>query len=65
MRRYNHAKPTGNLVGSCYPDLLEVFGTDLAGLESSNDYIAEEQGKLPDFVLEIAPVRTGHVDVGW
>ena len=50
-------RPTRNLAGSRYPDLLAAF-------ESSNGYIVEEQGKPPDFVLEIASERTGRVDVG-
>ena len=57
-------RPTRNLTGSRYPDLLVAFGADPAAFESSNGYIVEEQGKPPDFVLEIASEHTGSTDVG-
>ena len=37
---------------------------DPAAYEASNGYIIEEQGKPPNFVLEIASPNTGRVDVG-
>ena len=62
--RYMVVRPTRSMVGSHYPDLLVAFDVDPAAYEASNGYIIEEQGKPPDFVLEIASPRTGHVDVG-
>ena len=61
---YLVVRPTRNLAGSHYPDLLVAFGADPETYRLSNGYIVEEQGKPPDFVLEIASVRTGRVDVG-
>lgn len=62
--RYVVVRPTRNMAGSHYPDLLVAFGVDPPAYEASNGYIIEEQRKPPDFVLEIASPRTGHVDVG-
>ena len=53
-----------NLAGSRYPDLLIAFNADLEAYERSNGYIIAEQGKPPDFVLEIASQSTGSEDVG-
>ena len=53
-----------NLAGSRYPDLLIAFNADLEAYERSNGYIIAEQGKPPDFVLEIASQHTGREDVG-
>ena len=47
-----------------YPDLLVAFGVDPAAYRASNGYIVEEQGKPPDFVLEVASESTGENDVG-
>ena len=47
-----------------YPDLLVAFNADPALYELNNGYIISEQGKTPDFVLEIASRRTGSVDTG-
>ena len=41
-----------------------AFNADPAAYEASNGYIIAEQGKPPDFVLEIASQHTGHIDVG-
>ena len=46
-----------------YPDLLVAFDVDPALYKASNGYIISEQGKPPDFVLEIASESTGSVDV--
>ena len=58
------AGPTPGMAGSHYPDLLIAFDVDPALHEARNGYIVAEQGKPPDFVLEIASPRTGHLDVG-
>ena len=46
-----------------YPDLLVAFDVDPALYKASNGYIISEQGKPPDFVLEIASESTGSLDV--
>ena len=47
-----------------YPDLMVAFGVDPAAYRASNGYVVEEQGKPPDFVLEVASESTGEHDVG-
>ena len=61
--RYVVVRPTRTMAGSHYPDLLVAFDVDPALYEGSNGYVISEQGKPPDFVLEIASRHTGHVDV--
>ena len=61
---YMVIRPTRYLAGSRYPDLLVAFGADPEAYRLSNGYIIEEQGKPPDFVLEIASEATGRTDVG-
>ena len=46
------------------PDLMVAFNTDPAALKASNGYVISEQGKPPDFVMEIASRKTGRDDVG-
>ena len=55
--------PTTDMTGLRYPDLLIAFNVDPAAYYRSNAYIISEQGKPPDFVLEIASRRTGRTDV--
>ena len=45
-----------------YPDLMVVFDGDPDAYESSNGYIVSQQGKPPDFVLEIASRATAALD---
>ena len=47
-----------------YPDLLVAFGADPQAYKASNGYVISEQGKPPDFVLEVASESTADVDVG-
>ena len=54
----------GSLAGVRYPDLLVAFGVDPAAYLATNAYVIEEQGKPPDFVLEIASPSTRSVDQG-
>ncbi len=54
---------TRDLTGVRYPDLLIAFNVNPAAYRRSNAYVISEQGKPPDFVLEIASRRTGQVDV--
>ena len=44
----------GQMLGLRYPDLLVAFDVDPDAFERSNAYVIREQGKPPDFVLEIA-----------
>ena len=60
--RYLVVRPTRSLAGGRYPDLLIAFDADPVAYKESNGYIIDEQGKPPDFVLEIASRRTGRVD---
>ena len=52
--RYMVVRPTRSMAGSYYPDMLVAFDVDPALYKAGNGYIIEEQGKPPDFVLEIA-----------
>ncbi len=47
-----------------YPDLLVAFNADPQAYRDSNAYIIAEQGKPPDFVLEIASASTADNDTG-
>ena len=47
-----------------YPDLLVAFDADPELYEASNGYIVSEQGKPPDFVLEVASPSTASTDTG-
>ena len=46
------------------PDLLIAFGVDTAAYRARNGYVIAEQGKPPDFVLEVASPSTADTDVG-
>ena len=48
--------------GRRYPDLLVAFGADPELFERNNGYITENQGKPPDFVLEVASPSTRETD---
>ena len=48
---------------SRYPDLLVAFDVNPAAYDASNGYIVSEQGKPPDFILEVASRRTAHDDL--
>ena len=45
-----------------YPDLLIAFGVDPGKYYEDNGYIVDEQGKPPDFVLEVASPSTATAD---
>ncbi len=47
-----------------YPDLLIAFDVNAAAYETANGYVVSEQGKPPDFVLEVASPSTAEVDTG-
>ena len=46
--------PATDMKGLRYPDLLIAFDANPAVYRESNAYVISEQGKPPDFVLEIA-----------
>ena len=48
---------------SKYPDLLVAFDADPAAYDARNGYIVSEQGKPPDFILEVASRRTAAEDL--
>ena len=48
---------------SRYPDLLVAFDVDPAAYQARNGYVVSEQGKPPDFVLEVASRRTASDDL--
>ena len=51
-----------SMSGVPYPDLFIAFDADPAGYLARNGYVISEQGKPPDFVLEIASRSTGRRD---
>ena len=62
--RYLVLFPPRDMTGILYPDMLIAFDADPEAYRRSNGYIVSEQGKPPDFVLEIGSPSTGHVDTG-
>ena len=46
------------------PDLLIAFDVDPELYLEQNGYVIADQGKPPDFVLEVASPSTAHVDTG-
>ena len=60
---YVSREPVRSTAGLHYPDLLVAFGVDPAVYYRRNAYVISEQGKPPDFVLEIASRSTGQNDV--
>ena len=49
---------------SRYPDLLVAFGVNPDAYAASNGYVITEQGKPPDFILEVASRHTAVEDLG-
>ena len=62
--RWIIANPGDDRTRARRPDLLVAFGADPADYEASNGYVVSEQGKPPDFVLEVASESTVETDVG-
>ena len=60
---YISPEPTGSRLGLFEPDLLIAFNVDPAACIARNGYVISEQGKPPDFVLEIGSRSTGRRDV--
>ncbi len=61
--RYISPVVTGDPTGLFAPDLFIAFNADPENFRERNGYIIPEQGKPPDFVLEIASAYTGDLDV--
>ena len=55
--------PTREMAGIKFPDLMIAFDVNPEAYYRSNAYIISEQGKPPDFVLEIASRATGRADI--
>ena len=62
--RYVALAPTRNLAGIRYPDLLVAFDVDPEAYHRRRAYVIADQGKPPDFVMEIASPSTGRIDAG-
>ena len=60
---YVSREPTGDRLGLFEPDLIIAFNVNLAACAARNGYVISEQGKPPDFVLEIGSASTGRRDV--
>ena len=61
---YMSPEVTRDMAGLRYPDLLVAFDVDPAAYYASNAYVISEQGKPPDFILEIASRSSGRTDTG-
>ncbi len=55
---------TEDRAGIRYPDLLISFNANPTAIIPRNGYLIPEQGKPPDFVLEVASESTGRIDEG-
>ena len=62
--RWMVASPSTDLAKALQPDLLIAFDVRPAAYEANNGYVVSEQGKPPDFVIEIASESTASIDVG-
>ncbi len=62
--RWIVASPNSNRARARRPDLLIAFNVNPEDYRASNGYIISEQGKPPDFVMEIASESTADADTG-
>ena len=62
--RWIVANPEFNRAQARRPDLLIAFGVKPQLYDDHKGYIISEQGKPPDFVLEVASESTAEADVG-
>ena len=62
--RWIVATPQDNRSRARRPDLLIAFKVSPEDYRASNGYVISEQGKPPDFVLEVASESTANVDTG-
>ncbi len=60
---YISRAPTSYRKGLFHPDLLIAFNVNPAASQDRNGYVISEQGKPPDFVMEIASPSTARRDV--
>ncbi len=60
---YIASEPTSSQRGLFAPDLFIAFNVDPTAARERNGYVISEQGKPPDFVLEIGSRYTGRRDV--
>ena len=58
------ASPSSNRARARRPDLLIAFNVSREIYRANNGYVVSEQGKPPDFVIEVASVSTADVDTG-
>lgn len=61
--RYLALVPTRDMTGLTYPDLLVAFDVKPEDYYRRSAYVISEQGKPPDFVLEVASRSSGRRDV--
>ena len=61
--RYITREPGAPAEDRMAPDLLVAFNADVQTYRDSNGYVISEQGKPPDFVMEIASRSTSQHDV--
>ena len=62
--RWIVARPEFNRAMARRPDLLIAFGVSPEDYHASRGYIVSEQGKPPDFIMEVASPSTAEVDTG-
>ena len=62
--RWMVASPHDSRARARRPDLLIAFNVSPENYRASNGYIVSEQGKPPDFVMEVASASTADVDTG-
>ena len=62
--RWIVATPEDNKSTARRPDLLIAFNVSRQQYRANNGYIVSEQGKPPDFVLEVASESTADTDTG-
>ena len=62
--RWMVARAEFNKARARRPDLVIAFGVSPEDYRASNGYIVSEQGKPPDFVMEVASPSTAEVDTG-
>ena len=62
--RWIVASPEDNRARPIRPDMLIAFNVSRQIYRENNGYVSSEQGKPPDFVLEVASESTGDTDTG-
>ena len=60
---YIALEPTSSRAGLFHPDLFIAFNVNPAACRERNGYVIREQGKPPDFVMEIGSSSTGRRDI--